>query len=274
MPATRAIVPPGRDEELAMRTADQQKFRVFLSSPADVWAEREAAERMLRAVEVAHDGRLHFEVIRWEKQHYTAAKSFQDQIASPAECDLVICIFWSRLGLELNEKFNRTDGSRRTGSEYEFEVALEHARSDDVPDILVYRRRGHLPAPEAEELDSQAAQYRALDGFFGRWFRSEEGQFYAAYRNYSGEQEFAREFRRDLESWVAQQFERTEWDWAVNGSPFRGLNVYELEHEAVFFGRLQATRKAHARLPGVYCRWRRVFSACTRRQRGGKVVAC
>ena len=39
--------------------------------------------------------------IRWEQSYYTAASPFQDQIPPPSKSDLVICIFWKRLGSEL-----------------------------------------------------------------------------------------------------------------------------------------------------------------------------
>ena len=71
----------------------RKQVRVFISSPSDVAAERAAATRVLAEAETGYDGRVRFEVIRWEDQYYTAAKTFQDQIASPADCDLVVCIF-------------------------------------------------------------------------------------------------------------------------------------------------------------------------------------
>ncbi|WP_396604579.1 PDZ domain-containing protein [Bradyrhizobium sp. YCK136] len=223
-------------------------IRVFVSSPSDVAAERAAAKRILEEIEAAHDGRVRFAVTRWEDRYYSASKTFQDQIDSPANSDLVVSIFWSRLGLELPQSFNRDDGSPRTGSEYEFEIALDRARNEDVPDILVYRRQGKLPAVDPSELDFQKSQYRGLQGFFNRWFHSEEGRYLAAYRSYDGVAAFARDFRRDINSWLRQRLEPAVWNVETKGSPFRGLDAYEARHQDIFFGRKRAIRQAHARL--------------------------
>ena len=76
----------------------------------------------------------------WPDGYYTADAGFQPQIEKPSACDIVVCVLWSRLGSELPAEFNRPDGTTRTGTEYEFEEALEAALQHQTPDILVYKK--------------------------------------------------------------------------------------------------------------------------------------
>ena len=72
-----------------------------------------------------------------------ATKDFQENIPSPAEFDIVVCILWSRLGSRLHSKHRRHDGTAyQSGTEFEFEEAVRGWRetNGERPDILVYRR--------------------------------------------------------------------------------------------------------------------------------------
>jgi hypothetical protein len=51
----------------------------------DVRPERDAVERAVRRINAARYNGSAFELIRWENDFYTADKTFQDQIARPAE---------------------------------------------------------------------------------------------------------------------------------------------------------------------------------------------
>lgn len=93
-----------------------QRFRIFISSPSDVFAERERVERVIVRLNGEFGGDL-LEAIRWERSYYTAAKTFQDQIPLPSQTDLVLCILWKRLGFELPADYRRPDGTTPTGTE-------------------------------------------------------------------------------------------------------------------------------------------------------------
>ena len=72
-----------------------------------------------------------------------ATRDFQENIPSPAEFDIVVCILWSRLGSRLHSKHRRHDGTAyQSGTEFEFEEAVRAWRqtNGERPDILVYRR--------------------------------------------------------------------------------------------------------------------------------------
>jgi hypothetical protein len=79
-------------------SAAARVFRVFLSSPADVQPEREAAERVVRRLGGIYAEHVDLRLERWEPKFYEATRSFQEQIESTAEFDLVIAIFWKDSG--------------------------------------------------------------------------------------------------------------------------------------------------------------------------------
>jgi|GEM_PF-3406419 tetratricopeptide (TPR) repeat protein len=224
------------------------RLRIFISSPSDVGVERDRAEDVIRKVD-ADLWDVDIQVVRWEERAYSAVSTFQAQIDKPSDCDLVVCIFWKRLGTVLPKEFDRPDGSSRTGTEYEFEDALlaARARPEKVPDIFVYRNTASVLFRE-ETLAQEQAEKQALDSFWYRWLRNEEGHFLAAFKGFAGADEFARQFERDLRDWVAARFRSADWDISVKGSPFLGLKAFDEKHASVFFGRRRATERLRATL--------------------------
>src|SRR3569623_169629 len=120
--------------------APARTYRIFISSPSDVFGERERNERVIGRLNGELGGGAKLEAIRWEQTFYTADRTFQDQIVAPSETDLVICILWKRLGAELPAAYRRPDGTTPTGTEYEIEEAMEAARTKGSPDVIVYRK--------------------------------------------------------------------------------------------------------------------------------------
>src|SRR5271154_4952315 len=112
-------------------------FRIFLSSPGDVLPERDRAQAVIERLNAERPAQPLFLLTRWEQSYYSASASFQDQILTPGEHDIVVFIFWKRLGTDLPPAFNRVDGTSRTGTEYEFEQARDarERSADQRPDI-------------------------------------------------------------------------------------------------------------------------------------------
>ena len=75
---------------------------LFVSSPGDVDAERKRVEFVAERLNGLFAGVARFETIRWETKFYAAHKSFQPQIREASDCDIIIGIFWARLGSELD----------------------------------------------------------------------------------------------------------------------------------------------------------------------------
>lgn len=231
--------------------------RIFISSPSDVVAEREAAERVIRDVEAARDD-ISFEVVRWENDVYSAHTGFQEQIETRYDFsafDLVLCIFYSRLGALLPEPFWANADGRprpRTGSEFEFESAIDAARkrfahtNKAVPDVWVFRRYPELPPLHGDEAVEAGQTYARLKAFFDRWERTPEGHFAAAFnKEHRSVAEFAARFKRDLNRWLDAQ---TAAIWPADRNPFRKLEAYDETFAPVFFGRSRAVREGVAKL--------------------------
>ena len=230
-------------------------YRVFVSSPGDVGREREMARKVCARVEGRLGRRLKIEPYFWEEVPMLANRGdFQENIEEPAEFDLVICILWSRLGSRLHPgKHHRADGSEyASGTEYEFESAARAAQAKGKPDLLVYRRtETPLFPPEPEdELIARQAQWKALKEFCRRWFIDREtGTFQAAFNEYAGLAEFEKAVEVHLLDLARRRLSASGRDpssssggvptW-TQGSPYRGLQVFEMEHEPVFFGRTKA----------------------------------
>ena len=120
-----------------------------------------------------------------------ASGHFQDAIELPSAADIVLLILWLRLGTPLPEQtavraYRGIDGRVPvTGTEWEYEDALQAARARGAPDILAYRNISH---PAIDPLDTHArakslAQLEALDAFWQRHF-ADRGVFRAAYEQY------------------------------------------------------------------------------------------
>lgn len=219
--------------------------RLFLSSPSDVEAERDAVRRVVERINAEHPGQPMMELIRWEDAFYTADSTFQAQIPRASDCQLVVCIFWKRLGSSLPDSYRRPDGSLPTGTEFEFEDALNRATETPgkVPDVLVYRNLTEVTFSESN-LEFERAQRDRFLAFWNRWFRNEQGHFVAGFQSYSATSQFERLFETHLRQWLARQQGGPVW---THGSPFRGLAAFDLGDAPVFFGRRRETERLRAR---------------------------
>ena len=181
-----------------------------------------------------------------------ATKDFQENIPSPAEFHIVLCILWSRLGTRLHSKHRRDDGTPyQSGTEFEFEEAVRgwQETNGERPDILVYRR-DYLKFEVTDEHLEQAAermrQYNGLLEFFDKWFRSpDEAVFTGAYNPYRNLADFEQKLYRALRTVIFKRLPkeaenaRMRATWS-RGSPFRGLQFFDVEHGPVFYGRSRA----------------------------------
>jgi WD40 repeat protein len=232
-----------------------QRLRVFVSSPADVPEERLRADLIVDKLSQDYSRFFTIESYRWEHEAMLASKHFQDAIEPPSAFGIVVLILWSRLGTPLPEKtsereYRGIDGRAPvTGTEWEYEEALKVAREKGAPDLLAFRNISPAPIdpcdPDAQ--DKTNAQLKALNAFWKRHF-ADRGVFLAAYDEYRTLEEFAQRLEQSLRKLIQRRIKM--FAAAVSeapiwlGAPFRGLESYEFEHAAIFFGRDAAVTKA------------------------------
>jgi glyoxylase-like metal-dependent hydrolase (beta-lactamase superfamily II) len=229
--------------------------RIFVSSPSDVHPERVRAQQIIEVLARQFAEAFPVEPVLWEWQPVTAGEHFQATITPPSETDVVVVILWSRLGVPLPiERFKgKLSGGRVTGTEWEFEDALASYREHKTPEILVYLKRAPIEAsfedPDDPRIDALREEKRRLNRFINTWFWDEEkGEFRGSKTDFHDTSEFEELLERHLGE-VLQRFARgrqpaTRGDgggatWH-QGSPFRGLEPFDVEHSQVFFGRRRA----------------------------------
>jgi WD40 repeat protein len=81
--------------------------------------------------------------------------------------------------------------------------------------------------------------------FWQRWFRNERGHFVAGFQSFPTADEFETVFERNLRAWLHDREIEVTW---TRGSPYRGLEPFDLEHAPIFFGRRREVERARARL--------------------------
>jgi WD40 repeat protein len=229
------------------------RLRVFVSSPGDVAEERVLAARVIRRLADEHAARVWLEPVFWEHEPLLATDTFQSQIPRPSDCHVMVCVLWSRIGTRLPAKVCRPDGSPyASGTEYEFEDAVEGHKRNGRPDLLVYRKTADptVSLKDKAGLLARLDQKERLDGFLTKWFHdAADGSLKAAFHSFETSAGFEELLEAHLRKLIARRLPRpvpssaataapptSKKAWTA-GSPFRGLSPFEFEHAAVFFGR-------------------------------------
>jgi len=157
---------------------DPRHMRIFLSSPGDVADERALALQVIE--QMPYDpllrGKVTFEVVAWDKPGagtpmlatMTPQEAINQGLPRPSECDIVVVIFWARMGTPLPEEYKKPDGSRYwSGTEWEYRDAFDAAKAAGRPLLVVYRRTEKvLLDDEAPDYEQCLEQKRRVKTFF------------------------------------------------------------------------------------------------------------
>ena len=238
-----------------------ERLRVFISSPGDVPDERLQAGLVIDKLQQDYGRFFLFDPYRWEYEPMLASGHFQDVIEPPSAFDIVILILWSRLGTPLPPKTPKReycglDGRTPvTGTEWEYEEALQAAQAHGAPDILTFRNISptSIDPRDPEAQNRSLAQLTALNDFWRRHF-ADRGTFLAAYSEYMTLEDFSGKLEQSLRKLIERRLKSMAGPQQVAplwlGVPFRGLQSYEFEHAAIFFGRDGLVAKAAEQLAG------------------------
>ncbi len=231
-----------------------QTIRIFISSPGDVADERERAKSVVEELRRRYAGRLQLCAIFWEDIPLRASLSFQqgiDVVLSERGVDVAVFILWSRLGTPLGHAIPKPDGSSyRSGTEREWELMWSaFEKSGGVrPEIIVYTRKDEssfdeslrgLPLTEKEE---KLQQKKLVEHFIAEeFYDAEGGTNVSAFHTFDRPTTFAQRLRVHLQELLdpiaGQSLAEPIWDIAEKGSPFQGLEAFDVSQAPVFFGR-------------------------------------
>jgi formylglycine-generating enzyme required for sulfatase activity len=242
------------------------QIRIFVSSPGDVNDERQVALEVIEQLPYrpAYREKVTFRVIAWDKPGagtpMRATLTPQDAInrglPTPSDCDIVIVLFWSRMGTP----FVHTDGVEyQSGTHWELMNALGSKR----PETLIYQRTQEPPFKMSDkDFDTKHEQYKAVQTFFtSDLFYDDSGKIKRGVNRYETPNDFRKAFEIDLEVLVLDILKRlddgattsedfdTEDDenittittqpWDNSKSPFPGLRAFTEDDADIFFGRGQ-----------------------------------
>lgn len=246
------------------------RIRVFLASPGDVSDERALALRALEALQ--YDpflrARIVIETVAWDKPGaetpmlatMTPQEAISVQRPKPSECDIVIVIFWSRMGTPLPAAFVKPGGERYcSGTEWEFFDAYTAARRGGRPKVLLYRRtEARHFNPDDPGFDEDVRQWRLVGDFFDR-LRNPDGSILVGVNTYDTADTFEKKLighmREIIEPLLADHEAKTpshstKPEQALAGSadaktapplwqesPFPGLRAFDEKDAPVYFGR-------------------------------------
>ena len=232
-----------------------RQIKLFISSPGDVMDERKRLMTVIDRLNGRFAGSAHISPVNWPDHFYKAHTTFQAQIAQAAACDIVISIFWTRLGTELPTDFERLPDGRPypSGTAYELLTAIEAAKQKQLPDVYVFRKTKEPAYPVNDQAKAQLfqTQVQQLLAFWEEWFVNRAGQFRAGFRSFVTTDDFEKDVEQLLLKWLADNGllgRAVRWRIEERGSPFRSLEPFEASHASVFFGRTREIERGVARL--------------------------
>lgn len=171
--------------------SDLQLIKIFLASPGDVIEERNAVEQVVETVNrnLGMEKRIRLETIRWEKDTYPllgsdAQNIVNQQIAGMTGYDLFIGIMWNRFG--------RPTPRAGSGTEEEFDRALESFKTNGRPEIMFYFNQAPANINTLQDIE----QKRKVIEFRSK-LQNED-----LIAEYSDLQEFKDLLRNHLEMWL------------------------------------------------------------------------
>ncbi len=243
------------------------QIRVFLASPGDVNEERAVALQVLDMLEYdplfrkGGAGGISLHAIAWDKPGgdvpmritKTPQTAITEGLPRPSECDIVLVLFWGRMGTPLPyPEYQKDEGSPYlSGTEWEFRDAFDAERTTGKPVTLVYRR---TEEPRIDLKDRKAfEQYHLVLDFFEQFRHPDTGALLGGFNEYTNPEDFRQKLINHLryeldklltgihvpERKITRELVEAPPLWS--GSPFPGLRAFTRADAPIFFGRGQET---------------------------------
>lgn len=244
-------------------------LNVFLSSPSDVAEERAIARKIMKRLpnRPMFRGRVALNIIAWDDLDSTTAMeaSLHPQAAinkglpTPAESDIVIVIFWSRMGTPFTDE----DGAEyQSGTHWE----LLNALSSNSTKTYIYRRMiAPTIAMDDPKRTEKTEQYDKVQNFFNSELFYKDGQIQMSVNHYETPTSFEEMLDLNFEQMIKEVLEVIENSdnsvvnsktvdtdqpqiqlavterWNPARSPFPGLRAFTEDDADIFFGRGRET---------------------------------
>ncbi|MBK8032204.1 MAG: ATP-binding protein [Chloroflexi bacterium] len=254
-----------------MKTVPQ--IRVFLAPPGDVNEERAVALQVLDILEYdplfrqGGAGGVSIHAVAWDKPGsgtamratLTPQTAIREGLPQPSECDIVLVLFWGRMGTPLpHPEYQKNDGSPYlSGTEWEYLNAVTAEREQGKPITLVYRR-SKKPRIDIDDAE-QVAQYQAVQGFFKQFHDPKTGALMGGVNEYTSPEDLRVKLLLELRDIIyrhlfevgalsdattkvratAEELPRVASPPLWTGSPFPGLRAFTELDAPIFFGRGQ-----------------------------------
>ncbi len=235
-----------------------ETIRIFISSPGDVAEERAKARQVVELLGRWYGERLTLQAVLWEDLPLQADTSFQEGIdlvlSEQNGMDIAIFILWSRLGSVVGGATRKPDGSHyRSGTEREFDLMLmARAQSQGKrPQILAYcrddpdgflKRMGGEHPKGTDALGEMIRQRGLAEQFVRERFHDEQGRNLRAYHSYREPVTFAQRLKAHLRELLEDRLGESNSPLEMwSDAPYRGLQVFDVAHAPIFFGREEET---------------------------------
>ncbi len=187
---------------MSLSPRELKQYHVFLASPGDVDTEREYVRRFFERYnqQTAQLWSVRFDVVDWENYATTGARRPQELITGQTlekyRDSLVLVI-----GI-MAQRFGSPTGKAESGTEEEFNWAMESNKKHGFPEIKwFFRKIDKLALPtDPEEAENALDQWKKVRAFRQRMQDLEDPVFYS---EYPGEAGFRDVFENDLNRWLA-----------------------------------------------------------------------
>ncbi|MBN1311492.1 MAG: SUMF1/EgtB/PvdO family nonheme iron enzyme [Anaerolineae bacterium] len=245
----------------------RRHIRVFISSPGDVAEERGIAMTIINRLNVnpSINARLEIETIAWDRSeaclsiadHLTPHEDINRKVL-PSECDLVVVLFWTQMGIPLDAEWVKPESFRYlhgtewearylSATEYQWVQATQAANTSGNPVVLTYRRTEKaLLDPDAPDFEAAAEQHRRVNAFFDSLSEPDKparGHYYPYEKPADFEYLFEEHLLQEIKTLLdkpAQPGPAPKGStpaWPAVCSPFPGLRPFEPQDALIFFGR-------------------------------------
>ncbi|QPC83763.1 HEAT repeat domain-containing protein [Phototrophicus methaneseepsis] len=242
------------------------QIRIFLASPGDVNEERAVALEVMDMLEydplfkLNGAGGISIHAVAWDKlgsdtpmrATMTPQTAIKDGLPLPSQCDIVLVLFWGRMGTPLPlSEYQKKDGTPYlSGTEWEYLDAIHAEGKYGRPITLLYQRTQE-PLLDIKDL-KQVEQYHAVLNFFKQFRDPDTGALSGGVNEYKSPEDFRTKLSNHLRKIIigilsSEDFSEPKsvlrplveppplWE----GSPFPGLRAFKEVDAPIFFGRGQ-----------------------------------